>query len=269
MKFVFSRCVWVGAVFGVLSMFAGFANAQAEIIFSEDFSGTSGAVSSLDGTAEDTSGAIWAANGFATDNGILNTGQFEGSATLATTLAADTIYTLNLDVTSDSDDWVGLGFSENGSTSVANRPQDRFAQSGGRAWFLYRPEEGGANPIADQVQIFGGSNTANGIADIDTDYSGALTTRTLTVILDTASTGFQADFLIDGVSQSSGFQSVGGTLADFAHVGFTFEGPGGAAAGSISVDNFSFSGKAAIPEPSSMALLGLVSVVGLTRRRRS
>ena len=262
-----SRCVWAGAALGVVSMFAGFANANE--IFSEDFASNDGAVGSLDGTAEDTSGAIWAANGFATANGILNTGQFEGSATLATTLLADYTYSVQIDVTSDSDDWFGVGFSENGSTSVLNRPQDRFAQSFGRSWFLYRPEE---SPLSDQVQIFGGANTDNPIADIDTNYSGALTTRTLEVILNTDSAGFTADFLIDGVSQTAAGGAVGvpGTLADFAHVGFTFEGPGGAAGGGISVANFSFSGKSnAIPEPSSLALLGLVSVTGLARRRRS
>ena len=56
-----NRCVWAGAALGVLSMFAGIANANE--IFSEDFASNDGAVGSLDGTAEDTSGAIWAANG--------------------------------------------------------------------------------------------------------------------------------------------------------------------------------------------------------------
>ena len=76
-------------------------------------------------------------------------------------------------------------------------------------------------------------------------------TRTMTVILDTASTGFTADFLIDGVSQSSGFQPLFEDedglipLTDVSfldNVGFTWEGqsPGGVA-GAITVDNFEFS----------------------------
>lgn len=75
------------------------------VIFSEDFAGSDGGVSSLNGTAEDTAGAIWSTNGFATDNGILQTGQFEGSALLPFTPEAGNIYQLNLDVTG-SDRWL-------------------------------------------------------------------------------------------------------------------------------------------------------------------
>ena len=264
------RCkrLLIGAVFGVLSSFAGFANAQ--VIFSEDFSGT-GLV--LDGTMEDESGAVWAANDFATDNGVFNVGDgttatnFEGAATLAIDggLLADRVYTISLDVESVAAEWVGIGFSENGSTGVPNRPQDRFAQSGGRAWFLYRP----GDPLADQVQIFGGTNTANGIADDDTNFFGPLESRNLKVVLDTSSAGITADFLINDVSVSFGPQSVGGTVADFDNVGFTWEGQSaGGAAGAITVDNFSFSVNA-IPEPGSLAFLGLMSIAGLARRRRS
>ena len=199
--------------------FAWCSAASAQMIFSEDFEGGTGAL--LDGTAEDNSGATWTANGFATDNGVLDLGpmNFEGAATLEVALEVDTVYTLSMDVATNAAEWLGIGFSENppsvdpntGATFL-NRPQDRFAQSGGRAWFLLRPSD----PLVMQVEIFGGGipdgatentgGTENVIPDINTNFSGPLATRTMTVILDTASTGFTADFLIDGVSQSSGFQ---------------------------------------------------------------
>ena len=52
----FRKPGFIVAVFGVL-FFAGFVNAQV-VIFSEDFEGTGGL---LNGTAEDISGAIFAA----------------------------------------------------------------------------------------------------------------------------------------------------------------------------------------------------------------
>ena len=78
------------AVFGVL-FFAGFVNAQV-VIFSEDFEGSGGL---LNGTAEDISGAVFAANHFTTINGVLDvTGaNKEGSATLEINLLPQTIYT--------------------------------------------------------------------------------------------------------------------------------------------------------------------------------
>lgn len=259
---------------GVTALWCSSANAFQTQIFTEAFDGGTGA--RLDETTEDLSGAIWSANGFATDNGVLDVGDgttetnLEGSATLPITLELDGIYTVDLDVTSNAAEWVGLGFSENPPTleldgngdpltsAVPNRPQDRFAQSGGRAWFLYRPGEIGAGATTDQIQIFGGApgavnaaGTQNPIDDIDTDFSGATVQRTLTVVLNTDSAGFTADFLVDGASQSMGpqplFNDIDATIpltdpALLSNVGFTWEGqsPGGAA-GAITVDNFSVS----------------------------
>ena len=63
----FRKPGFIVAVFGVL-FFAGFVNAQV-VIFSEDFEGSGGL---LNGTAEDISGAVFAANHFATTNGVLD-----------------------------------------------------------------------------------------------------------------------------------------------------------------------------------------------------
>ena len=141
----------------------------------------------------------------------MNVGQFEGSAVLPFEVATDSVYRLSLDVTTVSNRWIGLGFSQGGSSGVLDRAQDRFAQSpsNGIAWFIYRP---GIGSLAQQVQIFGGLNTNNVIADNNANFSGALTTRTLEVVLDTTAdlsgNSFLADFLIDGESVSGGFQTV-------------------------------------------------------------
>ncbi len=247
-------------------------------IFSEDFEGGTGA--RLDGTTEDASGATWIANGFATDNGAFDVGDGtpgsngEGSAVLPITLVPDAVYTVELEVTTNAAEWIGIGFSENApmvgddGSAAFNRPQDRFAQSGGRAWFLCRPGEVGPMALAMQVEIFGGSGTANIILDSGTNFSGPLVTRTMAVVLNTASTGATADFLIDGVSQSNGaqplFEDGAGTipltdLTLLANVGFTWEGQSpGNAAGAITVDNFSVTDN--LPGPGGM--LGDVNLDG-------
>ena len=237
------------------------ASAFQNPIFFEGFDGTG---DPLTFTTEDLTGETWLANGFATDNGILNVGPTnnEGAATLPIELVADTIYTVEMDVTSNAAEWFGIGFSENSpfvnmdGEVPPNRQQDRFAQSGGRAWMLIRPGEVGAMALGMQVEIFGGGSpgtgTENVIPDINTDFSGPTAVqRTLTVVLNTDLAGFTADFLIDGVSQSMGpqplFEDNDATtpLTDLTlldNVGFTWEGqsPGGVA-GAITVDNFSVS----------------------------
>ena len=99
------------------------SNAFAQDIYSEDFNGVSGAEGSLNGTTEDTQGEVWIANGFATANGELATGQFEGSALLPFDPVVGSIYTLSVDVTTGSDRWFGIGFSNEGSTGMLNVPQ--------------------------------------------------------------------------------------------------------------------------------------------------
>ncbi len=208
-------------------------------IFSEDFEGEPDVL--LNGTAEDTAGAIWSANGFATTDGFLDVGQVEGSAVLPFVPEVGNIYTLSIDIETDSDRWVGIGFSQNGSSEVLNSAQDRFAQSGGVSWFLLRPDI--INQV-QQVEIFGGPNTMLPIPDTDENFfDSSLPVRSMSIVLDATSdlTGasFEADFLIDGSSVSSGPQTIDVTLESINFVGFTFEGPSAQSFNPfITVDNF-------------------------------
>ena len=202
------------------------SNSYAQVIFSEDFSGSSDVEGSLNGTAEDAQGAIWSANGFATESGELATGQFEGSALLPFDPVPDNIYTLTVDVTTGSDRWFGVGFSNGGSSEALNSAQDRLAQSGGIGWFLLRPAT--AN-LVQQVEVFGGFNTSNIINDNNLSFAGPTVARTMQIVLDTSvdSTGatFDLDCLIDGASINFGPQTVPVLVDDINFVGFTFEGP--------------------------------------------
>ena len=204
------------------------SNAFAQDIYSEDFNGVSGAEGSLNGTTEDTQGEVWIANGFATANGELATGQFEGSALLPFDPVVGSIYTLSVDVTTGSDRWFGIGFSNEGSTGMLNVPQDRFAQNGGIGWFLLRPS---TPNLVQVVEIFGGLDTANVIPDTDESFSGGFVTRTMQVVLDTTADmsgdTFMLDCMIDGASVSFGPQMVPVPVEDINFTGFTFEGPSG------------------------------------------
>ena len=150
--------------------------ASGTILFSEDFDSTDGAIRSLNGVAEDTAGAIWNTNGFATANGVFQVGQLEGSALLSFSPTIGEVYRLTLDVTSASTEWIGLGFSRLDTVAdLNNNPNSRFSNSNrGIAWALYRPEEmtavtvGNPDGANDQIQIFGGQATGNGIADNNT-----------------------------------------------------------------------------------------------------
>ena len=256
------------------------AFASGTILFSEDFDSTNGAIRSLDGVAEDTAGAIWDANGFATANGVFQVSQLEGSALLPFSPTIGEVYRLTLDVTSASAEWIGLGFSRLGTVVNANNnPNSRFSNNNrGIAWAIYRPEEmttiDAGNPLGanDQIQIFGGQGTNNPIGDNNTDFSnsGTAVTRTLELILDTtnnsATGGSLLNVLVDGASVSDGFQDIGNNASAISGVGFTWEGPttNNGTGTPITVDNFQLE---VIPEPSA-ALLGGFGLLALMRRRR-
>lgn len=246
MKTLVSLLRYASVCLGVVLCFSSNAFAQ-DTIYSEDFSGSSGVEGSLNGTAEDAQGELWIANGFATENGELATGQFEGSALLPFDPVVGAVYTLSMDVTTGSDRWLGIGFSNEGSTGMLNVPQDRFAQNGGIGWFLLRPNFN----LIQQVEVFGGFNTMNVIPDSDTNFAGPVATRTMEIVLDTMAdmTGasFEFDCLIDGTSVSFGPQTVPVAVDDINFVGFTFEGPTGNGDPSgppISVANFLLTGPA-------------------------
>ena len=106
----------------------GTSISNADTIYSESFDGAGGE-QSLNGSAEDFAGELWVTNGFATDDGNLFVGQAEGSATLPFAPVVGVVYTLTMDVTTASDRWFGIGFSQFASTGEFNRPQDRFPQA--------------------------------------------------------------------------------------------------------------------------------------------
>jgi hypothetical protein len=247
------------------------ASSHAVVIYTEDFNGSGSA--SLNGAAPTTavtfggglSSATWSAH-----NGMLNNGApvnaEDSSAVLAFTPTAGNIYTLTVDLTSGSvdNDWIGFGFVQTGTVALpgtsAVTNAGRFTDVGqlGALWVLARESVGGGT---GDVEFFV-NGTAFPITTTETDASfDGLVKNTLSIVFD--ATALTADLRVNGTSVTGGAVAVPGglTLAGIAGVGITHNNT---TLAGTAFDNFSLS---AVPEPSA-ALLGLVGMLGLLRRRR-
>ncbi|MBX3434522.1 MAG: autotransporter-associated beta strand repeat-containing protein [Pirellulales bacterium] len=148
-----------------------------------------------------TGSIAWSANSAFLANGTISLAD-EGSAILPFTPQVNATYTLTMDVNNPSTQWIALGFKGTPLTSPGtNFTNDRFANGNGYAWMLYRDHA--TDPTQD-IQLFGGANTANPIADNDVTFNNAATNQ-LKIVLDTtgAGTSFTADFFLNGVSVTS------------------------------------------------------------------
>lgn len=216
-------------------LLAGAATAQTTL-YSDSFSGGAVPLNGVlvEGGSLQTGGVIWSANSAFLANGSIN-GANEGSAILPFAPQINATYTLSMDVSNTTDRWVGLGFKSNALANPgASDLNDRFSNNnGGVSWMLYRDHA--TDPTQD-IQIFGGLGTGNGIADNDTTINHAVP-NTLQIVLDTTGDGssFTADFFLNGSSISSGPQTVPLGISNIQYVGLTFDN---ATATPISYDNF-------------------------------
>lgn len=239
------------------------ATAAVTTIYSHDFSG---GTAQLNGASVTTGVGTWVANSVVTQAGV--TGAGEGSALLPFDPVIGEIYTLSLDVNhSGGSAWVGLGFARDALGSVgASLAGERFTNNPeGISWFLYRDDSVTVGDVADDIQIFGGLRTANGIADTNTAAYVSGVSQTLTIVIDTAGDGssFTADYFVEGVSLlSSGPATISQNIDDLNFAGITIDGSGA----SHTIDNFSLT-SGVVPEPSIFALVGLGGLALLRRRR--
>jgi hypothetical protein len=239
-------------------------SATAQSIYTDTFSGDG---TTLNGATTTTGGGIWEANTIANRDGTMGSG--EGSALLEFNPVVDTQYLLSMDLTkSDANsDWVGFGFTSNAINPLTlglDDSNERFDKAtDGIAWMLYR--DAGTEDTADDVQIFAGLSTDNPIADTGVYSSGM---NTLSILIDTTGDGssFTADFFINGISISSGAQTISLSVADINYVGFT-SADDRATNIDTYVDNFSL---VQIPEMETASLLlgtiGLLTCLMVRRR---
>lgn len=249
------------AVLLATGAFTASAIAGGTTIYQESFTSAGAAPVLLHGTTEDVSSTVWSANSFVNDNGTIN-GANEGSALLPFQPVVNRVYTLQMDVSNQTDRWVALGFARDALIAPgASDLNDRLSnETEGISWMLYRKH---ASDVTQDVQIFGGLRTGNAITD-NNQVNNFTQANTLAIILDTYGDGttIKSDFLINGASiLPSGPVTITRNIDDINFVGFAFDN---ATTAPVSVDNFLLT---VIPEPTSLGALGLLALAG--RRRHA
>jgi len=236
---------------------ANSANAAAIVLYSDDFSGAS--TDPLHATTPDTTIGTstwiahpnWRADGSiagATGTGTLANDQ---SAFLAFVPQTGKIYTLSATLAKPTGTgggmWAGIGFTNDTlGTAAGNNSESFFAGTNAAGpWMLYR-----AN--ANEIAAFAGPGTADGSGN-KSPYTG---TQTMTIVLDTTSAFWKAEWFVGASSIHTFTYETNPTIS---YIGLGRENNAGA--------NFSSFSLTVIPEPST-ALAGLLLGLGLLRRRR-
>lgn len=163
----------------VLTLVIPAVTVDAQVIFSEDFSGTS---ADINGTTPDvtTGGAAWVASSNFNQDGSINLGA--GSMTLGFTPVNGVIYTLDASLTgvtasSGNKDWFALGFVEGQSSASGTGNRFVSGDTVGKAWMLMR---GDTTAAVNMTHINGTSSAADWLAL--SDLTGSVYMR---IVLDT------------------------------------------------------------------------------------
>ena len=254
---------------GAMALALG-ASAQAGTIYQDSFGGNGSA--GLNGTAPTVGANTWvASNAFQNDGSI---GGTNGSATLAFTPENGYVYTLDVSLTgvTGGPSWIGAGFAHGQST--LSDATARFVGSGGTNnvsgldWAMLRGTTDGSH----SNNTFQGTVSApnsNGVDYASGKSGGAIDYR---FILDT--TGGAGNWTIKMLADlhtgtsgaSSGYQVIRNTEAvldptDINSVGI-------ADAGNMTGNVTSFQ-LTSVPEPASLALLGMGGLLLIKRRHRA
>jgi len=245
-------------------------NIDTVLIFDPlDGSGTPGSGTLHNTAPTDRTGGIgsdlWDADETTTtpfqSDGTINTGQAAG-AWIAFTPMVGNIYQLSatLNTTAGDAQWNALGFTSGGDSTQT------FNGDGGFGNMLLRQERDPffsnfANATIDPATAFPGEDTGGGVAfDVGT---GAIDYAIILDATDADSANWTMAFYADGTQVLGPTTAASGNFNTINHVGLsTLEN----AAGTVS--DFQLA-TLIIPEPASLALLGLGSALILGGRRRS
>ena len=240
----------------VASLVLSAASVNAAVIYNETFSGAG--ADPLNGSSPDTGANQWVASSdWKADGSIAGStsadGKDDDSAFLSFTPTSGNVYTLSAVVsqpTSGQQDtsWMAIGFTADNVTGNHTSNAGFFSSPNNASpWMLYRRNA--------EVKTFDGPGTS-GTNISEGNFGGGLT---MSIELDTTATQWSAEWFVNGSSVRS---KVFVSNPIITNVGFGRED-----GVTSTISSFSLT-TAAVPEPSSAALIGLGGLVLILRRRK-
>lgn len=257
-----------------------FGQAQAATLISDSFTGIADGTALTGRTPAEAANPLWvwsAPTGTFLSNGaggiLANVGSNRTAGiTLGSGYFANNpgIYTLSstihLGSGASANSWFGIGFSTADATTTPFSSQN-LTDNGAFGWMILRT--GGNAVVFPNAGTSGGITTLPGTSNVDI---AAQTTLRLT--LNTSGTSwflnaFIGDFEVDlnGAANGTAYTWTGSGIPDLKSVAISTGFSGDAGIAPSIADNFQLT-FTPVPEPTSVALLGLASVLPLLRRKR-